>query len=168
MLVWNTYMSEVKYLGVQLCKDFSDDMSMFSCIKGLYRRYVVTIWREILNFIHRRWESNYFRVFARFYIVHYCVIFTKSSYDKIMICYNNVFRCVCQMSVRGNISQQFLVHNVRNFDVTRCRFNLSCSRGFSYSENVLILTLSGSVYFMYSIMFEEWMSIWFERCANDI
>ena len=65
-------MSEVKYLGVHLCEHFSDDMSMSSCIKGLYIRGHI-LKRDYM--LCSQEVRNYFRVFARNYIVvHYGAI----------------------------------------------------------------------------------------------
>ena len=63
------------------------------------------------------------------------------------------------MTGRGSISQQFVVHNVPKFDVTRRRFTLSLFVRTIFNENGWILTLTDSVYFVDSKMFKEWVSV---------
>ena len=152
--------SEVKYLGVYICDDCNDDMSMISCIKGLY-----TPGNTLKRSFKHCSQDVRIKLFQRFCSSVYCCAlwcsFSRVTHNKVKICHNNAFRHVCQMYGRGSISRQFVHHNVPNFDAIRRRCIYSVFKRFMFSENDLITTLTDSVYFTNSELFKEWISVLF-------
>ena len=152
--------SEVKYLGVFLCDDFSDDMSMVNCIRGTYAR------GNLLkrNFKHCTQDVKV-RLFQSYCSSFYCCAlwcnFNKSTYKKVKVCHNNIFRFVCKCDRRDSISRQFVSFNVPNLDVIRRTIIYNLFKRVFASENELIVTIRNTVFFMSSELLGFWLSILF-------
>ena len=149
--------SEVKYLGVHLCDDFSDDMSMRNCIRGTYARG---------NLLQRRFkhctQDVKVRLFQSYCSSFYCCAlcdFKVSTYKSVKVCHNNIFRFVCKCNRGDSISRQFVYFNVPNLDVLRRKLIYNLLKRVFGSENELVVTIRNSVFFIGSELLRFWTSV---------
>ena len=150
----------VKYLGVNICDNCTDDQSILNCVRGLYMRG-----NQIKsNFKHCDREVK-LQLFWSYCSSLYCCAllsnFNQVSYRKVKVCHNNIFRFVCNCHGRGSISMNFVNLNVPNLDVIRRKLTLSLLKRLITSVNELLVTITNSSFFMNSHLFQFWMSILF-------
>ena len=154
-----TRVANVKYLGVHICDDLSDDMAIANCVQGTYTRG---------NIIKRNFscctQDVKLKLFQSYCSSFYCCSlwhhFKKESYRKLKVSYNNVFRIVCGgLSRKDSISRFFVSLNIPHCDVLRRKLVLGMYKRVMSSSNHLIYTLIDSTFFVNSSLFKSWRSI---------
>lgn len=150
--------SFIKYLGVFLCDDCTDDMSILSCIRGIFLRG--NLIKKNFSHCSKDVKIKLFQSYcSNFYCCSLWNVFKMESYKKLKISHNKVFRFMCNCARQESISQQFVKFNVPNSDVIRRKLIYSLQKRIFVSNNDLIATILNSTWFITSKLFVFWTSI---------
>ena len=150
----------MKYLGVNLCDNFTDDESMLNCIRGMYTRG--NLIKTNFKYCDREVKLQLFRSYcSSFYCCALWGNFNQVSYRQVKVCHNNIFRFVCNCYGRGSISSHLVNLNVPNLDVVRRKLTFSLLKRLTTSVNELLVTITNTTFCMNSQLLMFWMSVLF-------
>lgn len=152
--------SDLKYLGVTICEDCTDDISILKCIRGTYTRgnMIRSCFKDCSMEVKLRLFRSYC---SSFYCCALWHTYKGDVYRKVKVSHNNVFRFIVKCDRRGSISRQFVLHSVNNFDVIRRKLVYSLYKRILTSSNKLIATVLSMSYFIFSKLFKSWLSVLF-------
>jgi hypothetical protein len=157
---------EQKYLGVILTESLADDSDMKRQMRAIYASGNTVIRR--FKACSDNVKKQLFRSYCTgFYCAHLWNIFKLSSYKRVKVSYNNVFRHL--LGVRGacSISSLFVLNDVDSFNVIIRKATTGFISRLFNSDNVLISTIVRSSYFLYgSKLHFRWLSIAFNSSQH--
>ena len=94
-----------------------------------------------------------------FYTVFYCPYFwtqcKKTTFSKIRVAYNNVFRNIMRVSRRASASGMFVFHDILNFEAFLRKSIYSFTTRLSSSSNKLSCAIEQS-WIMKSLVWKTW------------
>ena len=149
-----------KYLGLELSDDLKDDQDLMRQLRCIY---------SYGNMITKKFKCcsddikiKLFKTYCcNFYGSHLWCNYKASTYNKIKVAFNNVFRSLMSVSRGTSISAIYVANNIDAFPVIlrksvfRFRTRLLCS------SNCLINTVINSVFYNESSLCKKWQEILF-------
>ena len=150
--------SSIKYLGVFLSEECTDDESMMKCIRGIFARG--NLIKKKFSQCNRDVKITLFQSYcSNLYCCALWNVFKQQSYQKVKISHNKVFRFISNCDRQDSISRQFVCFNVPNCDVIRRKAIFSLYKRILCSRNELIVSILTSVSFVTSTLFTFWLRI---------
>jgi len=144
-LVW---VSSHKYLGAMLTSDLTDDCDIERQLHATYVRGNVLVhkFRNCCENVKLKLFQSYC---SSFYMSHLWCNNKRKTKDKLKVAYNNVFRKLMCISRETSISGVFVLKNIDGFSVLLRRYTYSFYKRIMASDNLLIRTISSSLYFTF-------------------
>ena len=137
------YVYDAKYLGFMFCENKKDDYDMLGQLRTLYAK-----------------SNNIIRPFSHctidvklLLIKSYCTSFhwgymwsdyKKTTYRKLLVAFNNVYRRVLGLLYRSSASTMYTTHNINNMEALLRRSIYSFIERLMDSSNMIINTLMNS------------------------
>jgi len=149
------FITENKYLGCVISDDFKDDKDI-----ARQMRYVYSMGNGVVrNFTHCTNDVK-MRLFKAYCSNFYCCQLWSShklsSYNKLRVAYNNIFRSLFKLRRDTSISAYMVNSNMDSFQVIiRKQIYKFRERVFS-SDNLLVATIVNAVYFTNNRMSSAW------------
>jgi exonuclease III len=139
---------EHKYLGIFITDKFKDDRDIKRQIRATYCRGNV-----LISKFRKCTAEVKVQLFKTFCSNLYCsplwCNFSKSTFKRLQVAYNNVFRGLMHISKRSSVSKAFIDHNVDCFNVLIRKNIVSFIKRIQASDNVLVSSYVSSKYFLY-------------------
>lgn len=155
------------YLGAILTSNFHDDLDIARQIKSIYCRGNSIIHK--FRMCNQDVKLELFRAYcSNIYLGQLWCQYKKSSYRKLKVAYNNVFRALLNIP-RGNSMSYFYVRtNTDCFDVVMRKSLYSFYKRIMNSSNKLVCTVTSSAYFTsLSKVFKQWNKLLFMYNIED-
>ncbi len=149
------YVEHTKYLGVVMtsnCKDDDDMMRHLRCRSN-----------TILRKFYRCSVDVKLALFQAYCVPTYCshlwVSYNKSTYNKLRVAFNNVYRRILGYTRRDSASNMFVSNRLDNFDMLmRKNVNKFHVRVRSIS-NTLVTNIYNLITLVNNTMWNKWMNI---------
>ena len=158
-----SWVKKQKYLGVLLSESCKDDNDLNRQLRCIYARG-----NMLLRKFGKCSQDVKVRLFKTFcsniYCGHLWQHFNKSTFSKLNVAYNNVFRLLFKFPRGESISNMYVSVGIDHFTViVRNMINGFNSR-LHCSENSLLQTVVNSLFFIYdSKLAEKWVTITHNR-----
>ena len=153
------FVTSHKYLGVLISDNLKDDCDIKRQIKALYARGNMLTHK--FHFCSDNVKRCLFRTFCTSnYGCEMWSNFSNSSYRKINVAYNSIFRKFMKFERDCSISAKFVQSNIDCFKVLvrKAAYSLRCR--LHMSNNMLVQSILSSTYFVYdSTINQRWNSI---------
>ena len=110
-----TWVSDLKYLGVYIAKNYSDDIDIKRQTKAIYARGNTLIRKfskcspDVKTQLFKTYCSN-------LYASHLWHNYSKKEFHRVRVAYNNVFRALMSITRGCSISQSFVDLDVSTFN----------------------------------------------------
>ena len=109
------YVDSIKYLGFTFTRNHKDDDDMLRQMRTLYARS-----NRIVRIFHSCSTKVLIELGRNFCGFFYCSYlwsqYNKSSFSKIRVAYNNLYRKILHASPRSSASKMFVDINILNFE----------------------------------------------------
>ena len=158
ILAW---VQEQKYLGVMLSDNQKDDCDVLRQMRSFYSRGNTLIRK--FRTCSSQVKSQLFKTnCANLYCGQIWSSFSKHSYQKVKVAYNNIFRYLHGAKRDCSISKLFVDSHVDCFDVVFRKVINGFRQRISVSTNILISTIANSMFFVTkSNLFSKWKNVLF-------
>ncbi len=149
------------YLGAVLESNCKDNLDIFRQIKSIYARGNGLIHK--FSKCSEEAKVELFRAYcSNFYLCQLWCNYNVSTYRKLKVAYNNVFRALLNVNRRDSVSEAFVRTNCDCFNVTIRKSVYNFYSRIMASGNSLVSTIVSSIYFTSrSKLFKEWNSLLF-------
>ena len=143
VLHWET---SHKYLGVIINSDLTDDEDIERQIHAIYVRgnMLIQKFRKCSNEVKLELFRTYF---SSLYMSQLWCNYKSTSYRRIHVAYNNIFRSLMSIKRGESISAAYTVNNINGFATLERKIAYSFYRRIMSSNNLLVITVISSVYF---------------------
>jgi len=156
-----SWVSSKKYLGFIISSDAADDIDIGRQIKAIYARgnSIINKFKHCSDDVKR----NLFITYCNsFYLSHLWSHFRKTSYNRVKVAYNNVFRSFLCIERCASISKTYVDYDVNCFKVLERKHVFSFYNRVMNHSNLLLRTITSSVYFTAgSALFKRWNKLLF-------
>ena len=150
-----------KYLGVMICDNFLDDTDIKRQLRAIYasgnmlcRKFKMCS-KEVKIQLFKSYCTN-------LYCSHLWQSYSKKSYHRVRVAYNNIYRSLMGIDRQCSISNEFVNASVNNFG-SLIRNAISGFRKRIYTiDNTLVSTVVNSLHFLYSsFLNKKWKELVF-------
>ena len=137
--------SNIKYLGMIICNDLSDDMELSNMYRKLCCRS--NMLSRKFNLCSVSIKNELFRVYcSSIYGIAVLSKFKKSSFRKLEICYNNAFRILHRYHKYCSASEMFVFNNINSFREVWRANQLSIYQTAVESRNLVVTATFGRIH----------------------
>ena len=134
------YNNMVKYLGVYLQDNMSDDKDIQRQIRSLYSR-ANSLLRKFAKCSADVKKSLFISYCSTMYCSHLWVNRSNVMYHKIRVAYNNVFRRLLGYSKRDSASHMFVSNHIDNFETLYRKNVYNFMQRLTCVNNLIVSTL---------------------------
>jgi len=138
-----------KYLGIFICSNNRDDRDIRRQIQATSGRGNV-----LINKFRNCYDNVKVQLFKTYCSNFYCcqewASYSKSSYKKLSVEYNNVFRALFKLDRRCSVSQNFLNKNIGCFNILMRKAIYRYRSCLFQSKNSLVKACLSPHFFIYS------------------
>lgn len=147
--------SKEKYLGHIINEEQRDDSDIERQVASIYARGNLLIRK--FKYCTSNVKSQLFKTFcSSFYCSSVWSVFNKSTFYKLKMAYNNVFRKFFNVKRQNSISGKMLDFKIDPFSVVVRKSCLSLFTRLKCSYNRIILTIISCDNFGFSLLFKKW------------
>ena len=148
------YADSIKYLGFIFTSNNCDDSDILKQMRMLYCRSNRLV--RLFNKCSKPYCLNYVGVSAQYFTVLISGHNNKkTTFSKIRVAYNNVYRKILGVSRRASASGMFVSHDIPNFEAFLRKSIYSFTTRLSSSSNKLICAIEQS-WIMKSLVWKTW------------
>ena len=134
------YTDSIKYLGFTFTNSHKDDNDMLRQMRMLYARSNRLV--RLFHSCSRNVLIELGRSFCgSFYCSYLWTHYNKTSFSKIRVAYNDLYRKILHVSRRSSASAMFVNNNIPTFECLICRDIFSFTSRLKVSTNKLISTI---------------------------
>ncbi len=151
------YIENAKYLGVILNNKCRDDNDIQRHLRGFYARSNTLI-RKFYNCTTEVKLTLFQSYCLPSYCSHLWVNYNNSSYSKIRIAFNNVYRRILGFSKFDSASQMYVSHNIDNFDAYMRKNIHGFMKRVCNIENVLVKSVVNCIMYVNNSMWYKWVN----------
>ena len=150
-----TYENKVKYLGIFISWDLSDNIDMTRQMRSLYARANILLRKfnkcsvDIMKTLFQTYCTN-------MYCPYLWSNYTQMAYSKIRVAFNNVFRNLLGYSRRDSASAMFLSHNLDSFEALMRKRIFKFRQRVINSKNAIINMLSNNYIVLGGPLWKQW------------
>ena len=151
-----TFVSEQKYLGYMVTDKATDDADIQRQMKYIYS----TGNGLVRNFKHcsEDVKSQLFTTYlCNFYCSHLWSSYKKSTYQKLNVSYNNIFRALFKIDRYASVSCEMLKFDINAFQILIRKYIFNFRKRILNHVNHLVCTLVDSVAFTTNSINREWV-----------
>ena len=131
------YVDSIKYLGFTFSRNHKDNDDMLRQMRTRYARSNRTV--RIFHNCSTKVLIELGRSFCgSFYCSYLWPQYNKSSFSKICVAYNNIYRKILHVSPRSSASKMFVDNNIPNFEALHQKELFSFTSRLSVSTNSII------------------------------
>ena len=143
------FSTSVKYLGIFINDDLSDNTDMERHIRYIYSKgnYLTRNFTKCSIDVKKRLFSTFCR---NIYGGHLWNIYSNGDFKKVQVSYNNVYRSLFNVKRGESISQHMMYNNVDHFKVLVRKQMCSFRTRLTKSTNVCLVSLVNSVFFLFN------------------
>ena len=148
------YADSIKYLGFIFTSNNCDDSDILKQMRMLYCRS-----NRLVRLFNKCSKPVLLELCRSFCTVFYCPYFwtqyKKTTFSKIRVAYNNVYRKILGVSRRASASGMFVSNDIPNFEAFLRKSIYSFTTRLSSSSNKLICAIEQS-WIMKSVIWKTW------------
>ena len=148
------YTDSIKYLGYTFSSNNCDDNDMLKQMRMLYCRS-----NRLVRLFSKCSKPVLLELCKSFCTVFYCSYFwtnyKKTTFSKIRVAYNNVYRKILDVPKRGSASTMFVSNGIPNFEALIRKSIFSFNSRLQTSCNSLICTIEES-WIMRNVIWKTW------------
>ena len=148
------YADSIKYLGFIFTSNNCDDSDILKQMRMLYCRS-----NRLVRLFNKCSKPVLLELCRSFCTVFYCPYFwtqyKKTTFSKIRVAYNNVYRKILGVSRRASASGMFVSNDIPNFEAFFRKSIYSFTTRLSSSSNKLICAIEQS-WIMKSVIWKTW------------
>ena len=138
-----SYTYSIKYLGYMFSSNNSDDNEMLRQMRLLYCRSNRLF--RMFNKCSKHVLIELCRSFCTtFYCPYFWIVHKKTTFSKIRVAYNNVYRKLLGLCRRSSASEMFAMNNIPNFEALIRKSIFAFKTRLSKSDNTIIFALQSS------------------------
>ena len=132
------YTDSIKYLGYMFSSNNSDDNEMLRQMRLLYCRSNRLF--RMLNKCSKNVLIELCRSFCTtFYCPYFWTAYKKTTFSKIRVAYNNVYRKLLGLCRRSSVSEMFAMNNISNFEALIRKSIFAFKTRLSNSDNTIYI-----------------------------
>jgi hypothetical protein len=150
----------IKYLGIFLSDEYTDDESVMKCIRGIFARGNLN--KKKVSQCNSDVKIKLFQSYcSNLYCCSLWNVFKQQSYPKVTISHNKEFRFISNCDRQDSIPRQFVRFNVPNCDVIRTKAIFSLYKKILCGSNELIFSILILVSFGLNIFYfdRKWIRL---------
>ena len=138
-----SYTDSIKYLGYMFSSNNSDDNEMLRQMRRLYCRSNRLF--RMFNKCSKHVLIELCRSFCTtFYCPYFWTAYKKTTFSKIRVAYNNVYRKLLGLCRRSSVSEMLAMNNISNFEALIRKSIFAFKIRLSNSDNIIIFELQSS------------------------
>ena len=138
-----SYTDSIKYLGYMFSSNNSDDTEMLKQMRLLYCRSNRLF--RMFNKCSKHVLIELCRSFCTtFYCPYFWTVHKKTTFFRICVACNNVYRKLLGLCRRSSASDMFVMNNISNFEALTRKLIFAFKTHLSNSDNTIICTLQSS------------------------
>ena len=137
------YTDSIKYLGFTFTSNKCDDADILKQMRMLYCRS-----NRLVKLFNKCSKPVLLELCRSFCAVFYCPYFwtnyMKTTFSKIRVAYNNVYRKILGVTRRSSASAMFVTNDIPNFEAFLRKSIYSLTSRISFTHNNLICAIEQS------------------------
>ena len=145
----------VKYLGVFLCDDLNDNNYMNRQLRSLYAR-ANTLLRKFSKCSISVKLTLFQSYCSNAYCSHLWANYTKATFNKLKVAYNNVYRRLLGCTRRDSASMMLVTNGIDSFETLYRKYIYKFMKRVEYSSNVIINRMYGNYLVRGGAMHSTW------------